>query len=472
MSATATTEPVLTTVSTPTAPTHRAYELTPARLAAARANGARSNGPVSDEGKAIVSRNALKHGLRARSPILPGEDPQAHQERLEAWSTDLRVRTGPEHDMLRRAVNASMALERCEAHDAAALARKRDHLDDDRAAQDAARLQRATRALAQDPLTSLHELMSIPHGCEWLLGRWDQLRLALQRRGHWDALQLTLALNLLGRHPDDLFDDPQAHALAQAAWSAARLDTACTIGTTRDPKQPDQSSNSLQPSSSTTARPLATAPPATDFRAQLELLRPGHVPERLFHARLDALAHDLPEPPAAARAALRDLCDREIAALEARLAHVAAQAEADRAYAADEALIDTGPNAALVLRYRAMAHRELRHALQDLAASRQDHEGTLAQRYGPPARPTPAYAQAQAESRAFALQVHEARLLQRLIERGEDPFSTDRPAKAPAPNKPKDQETPVQSARPETASTQRSDQPTSDPKRRPFSFRR
>ena len=37
----------------------------PAQIEASRRNGARSRGPVTEEGKARASRNALKHGLTA-----------------------------------------------------------------------------------------------------------------------------------------------------------------------------------------------------------------------------------------------------------------------------------------------------------------------------------------------------------------------------------------------------------------------
>src|SRR5215471_2304271 len=47
---------------------------TPKQAAASRANGAKSRGPVTPEGKAISSRNALKYGLYAESHIIPGED--------------------------------------------------------------------------------------------------------------------------------------------------------------------------------------------------------------------------------------------------------------------------------------------------------------------------------------------------------------------------------------------------------------
>jgi len=46
---------------------------TPAQALASRANGALSHGPVSESGKAISSRNALKTGLTGRTVLLPSE---------------------------------------------------------------------------------------------------------------------------------------------------------------------------------------------------------------------------------------------------------------------------------------------------------------------------------------------------------------------------------------------------------------
>ncbi|MBN4072061.1 hypothetical protein JYT83_01435 [bacterium AH-315-F18] len=56
------------------------YELTPARLAANQANAQKSTGPKSEHGKAVVSQNALRHGLRAQVVVIPGEDPEQYED--------------------------------------------------------------------------------------------------------------------------------------------------------------------------------------------------------------------------------------------------------------------------------------------------------------------------------------------------------------------------------------------------------
>ena len=47
-----------------------------AKIEANQRNGALSTGPRTDAGKAIVARNATKHGIFAAVPVLPGEDPE------------------------------------------------------------------------------------------------------------------------------------------------------------------------------------------------------------------------------------------------------------------------------------------------------------------------------------------------------------------------------------------------------------
>jgi hypothetical protein len=60
-----------------------------------RRNSQKSTGPKTPEGKSAVSMNALRHGLRARSVVLPGEDPtEFHQlcDDLQAeWTPQSRT---------------------------------------------------------------------------------------------------------------------------------------------------------------------------------------------------------------------------------------------------------------------------------------------------------------------------------------------------------------------------------------------
>lgn len=55
------------------------------KLASSRANGAKSKGPVTPEGKTRSSRNALRHGLAAEVVVMDNEDDGQYDARLEAY---------------------------------------------------------------------------------------------------------------------------------------------------------------------------------------------------------------------------------------------------------------------------------------------------------------------------------------------------------------------------------------------------
>jgi hypothetical protein len=64
---------------------------TPAQIEASRRNGSRSHGPVTPEGKARASRNAVKYGLTAMTHlVIEGEDPAE----IEALTFRMLVETG------------------------------------------------------------------------------------------------------------------------------------------------------------------------------------------------------------------------------------------------------------------------------------------------------------------------------------------------------------------------------------------
>src|SRR3954464_737048 len=50
------------------------------QIEANRRNALQSTGPKTPEGKAAVRLNALRHGLRARTVVLPGEQPEEFQQ--------------------------------------------------------------------------------------------------------------------------------------------------------------------------------------------------------------------------------------------------------------------------------------------------------------------------------------------------------------------------------------------------------
>ncbi len=50
-----------------------------------KSNAQRSTGPRTEEGKATSSLNAIKSGIYAVSPVIPGEDPAVHEAHVRSW---------------------------------------------------------------------------------------------------------------------------------------------------------------------------------------------------------------------------------------------------------------------------------------------------------------------------------------------------------------------------------------------------
>ncbi|MCL5278376.1 MAG: hypothetical protein M1376_00520, partial [Planctomycetes bacterium] len=85
---------------------------TEAQIEANRANAQKSTGPRTAEGKAIVSRNALTHGLLARAGVLPGEDEHEFQAHHQGLLQQLRPGSPLEEVLAERAVDLSWRLQR------------------------------------------------------------------------------------------------------------------------------------------------------------------------------------------------------------------------------------------------------------------------------------------------------------------------------------------------------------------------
>ena len=77
-----------------------AINISEARKAAARANGAKSRGPITQEGKARSSRNGLRHGCAMKALLLTDECREAAKEVLEEYVADLNPQGAVEHDIV------------------------------------------------------------------------------------------------------------------------------------------------------------------------------------------------------------------------------------------------------------------------------------------------------------------------------------------------------------------------------------
>ena len=94
---------------------------TPAQDAANLANAQLSTGPVSIAGKAASAANSLKHGLTAKSVLLPGEDEAAYRKMCEGMISSFNPGNEPEQDLVQLLCDTQWRLQRCGRIEAAIL---------------------------------------------------------------------------------------------------------------------------------------------------------------------------------------------------------------------------------------------------------------------------------------------------------------------------------------------------------------
>ena len=85
---------------------------TEAQISANRQNAEKSTGPRTDEGKAVVSQNAVKHGLFAIKTVVKGEARALFDLRREAMLADLQPVGAMETMMAERIVSLSWRMDR------------------------------------------------------------------------------------------------------------------------------------------------------------------------------------------------------------------------------------------------------------------------------------------------------------------------------------------------------------------------
>src|ERR1700732_853958 len=101
----------------------------------ARANGAKSRGPVTPEGRAKSSRNSLRHDLSAKSVLLPAESREQFQLLLDAHIQQFQPANAVEMDLVEAMAVARWRLRRIWAIETSLLdhelQRRAEDMDDE-----------------------------------------------------------------------------------------------------------------------------------------------------------------------------------------------------------------------------------------------------------------------------------------------------------------------------------------------------
>jgi hypothetical protein len=167
------------------------------QIEANRLNAKKSTGPRNTDRTRF---NALTHGLRAETVVVPGEDVAAFEARRKAWFDDWNPRTHTRAVLVERAAVAHWRLDRavrCEQarlHDIAADVVHEFDLSHRQLVDGGLDL------LPRDPVEALARLRSHSAGLDRLIGFWDELALAVAEPAGWNsrADHHDRLLNLLG----------------------------------------------------------------------------------------------------------------------------------------------------------------------------------------------------------------------------------------------------------------------------------
>jgi hypothetical protein len=84
------------------------------QIKANRQNAQKSTGPKTDEGKAVVSKNAVKHGLFAAEAVITGEDPADYEAFHDNFLAELAPVGMVESTLAERVISMAWRLQRAE----------------------------------------------------------------------------------------------------------------------------------------------------------------------------------------------------------------------------------------------------------------------------------------------------------------------------------------------------------------------
>jgi hypothetical protein len=196
-----------------------------------------SQGVIDAEGMRSPNRNgsrlnAIKHGLTAKTAVLPGEDEVEYQARIDFYKESLETRNPVEDDLAKRAAQASWQLDRANGAETARLTRDiltKPAAESLRAELEAVALgqrlyfdrrgpielypsrdydkQQPRTSWDDDPNDPDHPANLIPQleatlaGCGLLLKYWGELRAVLELGLGWQSHEKLKCIRLMGRQP-------------------------------------------------------------------------------------------------------------------------------------------------------------------------------------------------------------------------------------------------------------------------------
>jgi hypothetical protein len=161
----------------------------------------------------------LKHGLTGAGVVVPDQDVDEIERRIEALTADLNPQSELGAVLIRQMATLSVRIERGAKQESAAIAARVRHAADD---FDEARFDEAERlfdGLADDPRNNLRKLRKSPEGVDRLVAAWQELRADLARdpRPLWTASHLETAANLTGLRVDHARGS-RIGVLSRAVW--------------------------------------------------------------------------------------------------------------------------------------------------------------------------------------------------------------------------------------------------------------
>src|SRR5271157_2755020 len=211
-----------------------------AQIEANRHNAQKSSGPKTEKGKARVRCNALKHGMTAVTtmPGLTHEDPDQLREKTLLLINDLQPSNEAELDQVCQAARLTLAIERADRFEMAHMnqrireaARERVQEVNPRLLEEIQELGRRLLYISaaeevkfprqppwsDDPRLLVVKLEASAEGCRWLLARWAEFRILLDRGARWDTPALLRFIRLQGKQVAESVYDPVLNVIF-VAW--------------------------------------------------------------------------------------------------------------------------------------------------------------------------------------------------------------------------------------------------------------